>query len=276
MQIMTNYDYQPPVDRLLTLGDARNSASEWSNYLAFGLTPEHIPELVRMALDQQLNTARADTLEVWAPIHAMRALGQLHAAAAVEPLIPLLDDTEVDDSLFEELPDVFGEIGPAAIPALSLYLRDRADKSFPRVIATAEALGQIAQKNPEHRQTVVDVLTEQLARPDQDDGGINGFLIDKLIDLKAKESAAAIKAAFYARRVDPTIVGDWYAVRDDLGLEPSAEVLGPDPLHETRLFDPVFSMREHRNPKASHISPKKAKSKRKQEKKSRKQNRKKR
>src|SRR5260221_13933415 len=98
---MVQTTYQPPVDKLLTYGDAR-TFTEWPNYLVLGLTADHIPELIRMATDPALNSATSDTLEVWAPIHALRALGQLHAEAALEPLISLVDKVDDDDSLFEE------------------------------------------------------------------------------------------------------------------------------------------------------------------------------
>jgi len=60
-----------------------------------GLGPQHVPDLIRMALDDELYWADSDSLEVWAPIHAWRALGQLRAEAAVQPLTRLL--ARIDD-----------------------------------------------------------------------------------------------------------------------------------------------------------------------------------
>src|SRR5579864_7878643 len=48
-------------------------------------------------------------------VHAWRALGQLRAVEAVEPLLELFDRLEDDDWVHEELPAVFGLIGPARI-----------------------------------------------------------------------------------------------------------------------------------------------------------------
>src|SRR5438093_123369 len=76
-------DYKDPVARLLTLGDAR-PVKTWPNYLELGLSREHVPELIRMATDDELNWADSESLEVWAPIHAWRALGQLRAEEAAE------------------------------------------------------------------------------------------------------------------------------------------------------------------------------------------------
>ena len=81
-----------------------------------GLTAGQIPELIQMARDEELHRADSDSLEVWAPIHAWRALGQLRAEAAIVPLLRLLEriDEEDDDWVVEELPVVFGMIGPTA------------------------------------------------------------------------------------------------------------------------------------------------------------------
>ncbi|MBI4553084.1 MAG: UPF0175 family protein [Candidatus Latescibacteria bacterium] len=45
--------YPSPVDRLLTFGNCLNF-HEWPNYLDLGLGPEHIPDLIRMATDEEL------------------------------------------------------------------------------------------------------------------------------------------------------------------------------------------------------------------------------
>jgi hypothetical protein len=51
---------------------------------------DQVPELIRMALDEDLHWADTESAEVWAPLHAWRTLAQLRAEAAVEPLIGLL------------------------------------------------------------------------------------------------------------------------------------------------------------------------------------------
>src|SRR5205814_135203 len=65
-------DYSPPVDRLLKIGECK--LQDWPDYLAFGLGPEHVPDLIRMVEDEELNEAPSESLRVWAPIHAWRAL----------------------------------------------------------------------------------------------------------------------------------------------------------------------------------------------------------
>ena len=76
--------YAPPVDKLLTYGDAHEHGGKpqaWPEYLELGIGPEHIPDLIRMATDEELRWADSESLEVWAPIHAWRTLGALHAEA---------------------------------------------------------------------------------------------------------------------------------------------------------------------------------------------------
>src|ERR1700738_4886085 len=115
METVNTNSYSPPVDQLLTYGEGHlGSPDKWPNYLELGLGQEHIPDLIRMATDEQLNRADPDTLEVWAPTHPWRALGQLHAEAAIEPLLSLFEALEDDDWVKDELPSVFGMIGPAA------------------------------------------------------------------------------------------------------------------------------------------------------------------
>ena len=55
---MSELAYVEPVSQLLTLGDV-GGQREWRDYAALGLAAEHIPELIRMALDEELAWADA-------------------------------------------------------------------------------------------------------------------------------------------------------------------------------------------------------------------------
>ena len=134
--------YPNPVARLLTQGDCRGT-QEWPDYLALGLGPEHVSDLIQMALDEDLHWADSDSLEVWAPIHAWRALAQLHAEAAVEPLTQLFArvDEFSDDWAGEDLPRAFGVLGPAAILGLRDYLTDPSHGLWARVACAGQKPG---------------------------------------------------------------------------------------------------------------------------------------
>jgi len=221
--------YPPPVDKLLTLGDARNSIAHWPNYLALGLGPEHIPDLIRMATDEKLNMADSNSLQVWAPIHAWRALGQLRAESAVEPLLGLLHriDDDQDDWVGEEIPEVMGMIGPAAIPALEAYLADSSHGLWARVAASA-SLSEIGLRHPSSRAECVAALTRQLERYEENDEVINADVIAALIKLKAVEAAPVMERAFAARRVDNSVSGDWEDVQIEMGLRQTRETPQPN------------------------------------------------
>src|SRR3990170_1588066 len=131
---MSTTDYPPPLDKLVTYGDCRE-LRDWPNYLELGFQAEHVPDLIRMAADERWNECPSDSLEVWAPVHAIRVLGQLKAEEAIEPLIRLFHQYEVDDWIPIELPTVLSMIGPSAIPALKTYLADESRDEYQRSTA---------------------------------------------------------------------------------------------------------------------------------------------
>ncbi|HEY9747669.1 MAG TPA: DUF1186 domain-containing protein, partial [Allocoleopsis sp.] len=219
-------DYAPPVDQLLSFGDCRDSMAEWPNYVeALGLEAAHIPELIRMITDEELWAVDIEGLEIWAPIHAWRSLGQLQAEAAIEPLLSLLHwiDDEGNEWVGEEVPEVLGMIGAAAIPILSTYLADRTHGLSAR-IAASEALVKIAQQHPEVREQCVEAIAHQLEQFTKNNPALNGMLVAALLDLNAVEAAPVIEKAFAANRVDDTIAGDWEEVQLELGMVSKPEL----------------------------------------------------
>ena len=223
---MSKRSYDNPVDTLLTLGDIRGER-ERPDYVGLGLAREHIPELIRMATDMDLYWAGSDTEEVWAPVHAWRALGDLRAEEAIEPLLQFFDD-EQDEWPLVELPDVYGKIGPDAIPALARYLADGSRYLFGRIGASV-ALARIGTRYPQSRAACVEVLTGELERFRRHDPSLNAFLVSGLIDLQAREAAPIIKAAHAEGCVDTMVNGDWGAVRELLGLDDEVEPSQPEP-----------------------------------------------
>jgi len=171
--------------------------------------------------------------EFWAPIHAVRALGQLHAEAAIEPLIQLLTVQVDDEWMQEELRFVFGLIGPAAIPALAAYLADTSHELYPRGYA-AHGLEEIGNWHPESRSEVIAALSKQLESFEENDYELNGFLISGLSRLKAVEALPLIERAFAADRVDEFVIG-LDDVLVELGLKEREEIQIQDPL--AQLFE---------------------------------------
>lgn len=213
--------YPAPVNQLLTFGETK--WNDWSiEYVRrLSLSAEHVDALIAMATDWSLHWAQPDDPKIYAPIHAWRALGQLKAAKAVEPLLYILTrlDEKNDDWSHEELPHVFGKIGPPAIVSLAAFLHDTKNGIYTRACA-ANGLVKIAQGHPETRGECVAALNEVLVRAEDNDPSLNGFIVADLLDLKALESEALIEQAFSDGYVDDTIAGDWIEVRADLHGEP--------------------------------------------------------
>lgn len=264
--------YRKPVDGLLTLGDLQESHRQWPDYSEYGIGAEHIPDLIQLATDSELHWADPDSLEVWAGIHAWRALGQLRAEEAIEPLLNLFQELEDSDWVGEELPRVYGMIGAAAIPALAAYLADTSRNISPR-ISVAYALAEIGMSHAEARGACITALTRQLEAFWKNDRELNGFLISYLVDLQATETAPLMQRAYAAGRVDEIVMGDWEDVQIELGLKPDVERDADffrDDIEDVDPEDRPFAFKPQ-----SAAKRKKAKTKRNMARKSRKQNRKK-
>ena len=268
---MTTTNYHPPVDKLLTLGDAR-TMRKWPDYRTYGLGPEHIPDLIRMVTDEDLNTVQSDSLQVWAPLHAWRALGQLRAESAVEPLTSLFHfvDDRHDDWIREEVPEALGMIGPAAISVVAAYLANASHGMWARV-AAATSLEEIAKRYPESRSECVAILTRQLSQFEENTKTLNTFLIGPLIHLQAIESAPLMERVFAARRVDIAVYGDWEDVQIELGLLQERATPKPDYLADLsrpiQIVEPQFEPRHtkaKKRDKRKQQEPRSKKSRKKQ------------
>jgi len=211
--------YAAPVRRLLSIGESRSyGPADWPDYVKeFAIGHEHIGELIRLACDEALPRACSDTSEVWAPLHAWRALGQLRAAVSVPPLLALLKTIEEDEAVEAELPVVCGMIGPAAIPYCSDFLWNRANTPF-SLTTTIDAIKEIAEQHPGCRAECVAILARMLEPPAQRDPSVSGFVVSALIDLGAAEAIDVIRDAFRRKSVDISIAGDAEDVEIELGL----------------------------------------------------------
>ncbi len=223
--------YTPPVAKLLTYGEPEPVLAEnWPNYLELGIGPEHVPELLHMVADKDLRTTDPDETDpkYWAAVHAWRTLGQLHAVSAAEPLLQLSEElisneSGVDEWAIEELPDVYGLIGPAAIPFLATYAAEPSHGEFPLDNAV-RGLEKIGMMHPEARDESIKALTQQLELFKENDYGLNSALIGSLGSLKATETLPLIEQAFAADRVDEFII-QLDDVLIDFGLKTREQVL---------------------------------------------------
>jgi len=217
----TNSDHAPAVNQLLRLGEP---LEEGHDYAALGISMEAVPELIRMATDPALNDGPPDSQIIWAPVHAWRALGQLRASGAVEPLLTLFHriDEEQDDWVATDLPAALGQIGGAAAGPVANFLADTAHGEWAR-IAAAETLGFIGGAHPEWRAECVARLQDQLEKFEGQPETLNAFLILPLHNLRAVEAMPLIERAFASGRVDESVIGDVEDVQIHFGLKAGRE-----------------------------------------------------
>lgn len=254
---MPKFDYPEPVSELLALGDIRGQR-KWPDYLALGLTRDHVPDLIRMTQDEGLHWADSDSAEVWAPIHAWRALALLQAEDAVKPLVELFAriDAYDDDWASEDLPQALSILGPMAILELRDYLADASHGLWARV-ATASSLAKIGERHPEARNECLAILAGQLEHYAEMDPTLNAFIISYLVDLKAVEAASVIRRAFAAERVDLSIQGDWEDVQISLGLRHERRTPRPQLGFPGLLDLPELLLRSPEEEQATHKPDKK-------------------
>jgi hypothetical protein len=222
---MASYDYEPPVSKLLELGERPLRRNKPHDYRSMGLGEEHLAELSRMSRDRAFFLEDCPEPARWAPVHAARAMIQLNTVAAIEPLSKLLDypfDADFDDAcewFFEDVPEGLVAIGPAALPAIAALLQNEQRLMYSR-IAAADALAKMGERHTATRGECVQFLRTSLDRFAQNEPELNGWLIANLLRLQAVDAAPSIERAFAADRVDETIAGDWDEVQASLGLRP--------------------------------------------------------
>jgi len=210
-------DYTGNAARLLSLGEIMGFG-QWRDYLKLGLTSDDVPELLRMIDDESLYDLDLFGAEGWAPIHAWRALGQLRAAEAAEPLTRLLNriETDDDDYAIEDIPTALAMIGAPAIAPLMTVVGDRDVSEYVRM-AAIRAIAGAAQTDDEHRADVIRFLADVLDRHEPE-RAINAYLVDALVGLRAVETAGSMEAAYQANVVALDLLGDWESVQVALGL----------------------------------------------------------
>ncbi|MBM3135646.1 MAG: DUF1186 domain-containing protein [Chloroflexi bacterium] len=212
--------YPQALTDLLTLGEPTDDTDyqSWAERLT-----GYAPDLIRMALDDDLNQRYEDDPAVWAPLHALHILGVVGAAEAAGPLIACLDWD--DDWTSETITDVYAGIGPAAIPFLQKYLEDSTHDTYGRAKASG-SLAAIAEAHPEVQKDIVAYLAAFLDRPaadaSADEETMTSFVICDLCDLGDRSAYPAIKRAFDENRVDAQIAG-LEDVEADLGLRPKLD-----------------------------------------------------
>ncbi|MEM6352810.1 MAG: hypothetical protein AAF766_18805 [Cyanobacteria bacterium P01_D01_bin.14] len=229
-EIETGTNYTAPVDQLLAIGrPSLSNPDKWIDYPAeFGLTTADELELIRLATDEDLFWNGYEP-EVYAPIHAMRALGKLQAEAAIAPLINIINWAEDSDWHIEEIPKTLGTIGPACLPVLAGCVSRFPDQPWLYAAIVSDSLSWIGQLHPEAREACVQHLMDGLSQYPRQLPDVNGSLVAALLDLNAVEAAELIGKAYTEGPMEEDICGTWPAVQVDLGIA-KAEDFSPEEL----------------------------------------------
>ena len=172
----------------------------WPDYVQdYSLDASDIPELISYITDKSFLDSRPSSRKFWAPVHAWRALGQLQAQAALQPLLQLMPEWLEDDYAVNEIPVVLGMLGSAAItPTSQLMLADNEDEVL-RIMAL-DTLAEVVHHHPQERENVLAIYSRYLNSPDPIALGLNALLVAQL---------AALGAFDFWPRVTPLYERGW-------------------------------------------------------------------
>ncbi|MBZ0300634.1 MAG: hypothetical protein K8J31_12875, partial [Anaerolineae bacterium] len=227
--------YELPIRALLPLGaPTEMEVAEWPDYVGlYGFTPEHVPELCRLMMDETfMQPEYQERPEAYAFIHAVRALGQLRGEAALSCLIGMAETETDNDWLWDEIPNAVALIGPTALPRLKAAL-ERTAAQFSTGLTLVGCLEKMAELHPEARDECVAILVDQLKQAEGNDEGVNGSMIGTLVDWRVMDALPVIEQAYATDNVDLMVTGDWDDVQVELGLKE------PDP-NKTRRINPAM------------------------------------
>jgi hypothetical protein len=163
---------------------------------------ETVPLLVDIVRDESLHFFEAKG-GGWAPIHAMRLLGEIGAEEGIEALLGLLG--QGSDYLYEETPVALAMIGPPALKPLMDFGRDRTNELYARINA-CHALTYLVARHSEQREAVVSFLREELGGDGEDAPDYYAFIVAYLCDLVAEEAQPDIERAFERGIVSTEVV----------------------------------------------------------------------
>jgi len=191
--------YQPPLTSILKPESSYDAALE-AEILAQGKV--FIPELIRMAFDEELDPDGA-------PTYAIKLLRQLRDAQPAEliALSPWLDQAS-GDWRNEFLTRGFAKIGGYTTIELEIIVADVQADTTTRISAL-EALSDRTKRLRTLRRRFADFIRRMLTRPEADTASeemIVGFLIGDALDLNLRGLYPEITRAFLEDRVDTKVV----------------------------------------------------------------------
>jgi len=226
---------------LLTLGNVKRQEG-WPDYLQYGFKKTDVPALLEMIADASLNYSDEESLEVWAPLHAWRTIGQIGCPTAIPALINMFSDFLDDDWALTEFPTVMAMLGGEGIEPLIIYFKDTTHNEFCRGIAI-DSLSGIAQREPFYRNQIIAYFQAYMKSPEHSATGLNGHLISCLIDLNAKDLITDIRRMYELGCVDLLCCGDIEEVEIEMGLRFKRSTPKPN-YFKQQYFSQASNMKE--------------------------------
>lgn len=169
---------------------------------------EHAREpLLELALDTDL--LHADEPECFAPIHALRLLGELHTPSIIAPLLgkyPLeleYEEEELPQTWATETPQIIGNLGAAAVAPLWAIVDDEARVPSARGAALT-ALAYASERDPALRDEVVAGMRMRLEQ--SGDPIFNGQLVSGLANLGVAEVYGQVMRMYREGRIDQQVI----------------------------------------------------------------------
>lgn len=125
---------------------------------------------------------------------------------------------DLDDYMWDWLPNVIGVYGEKFIEPMTKFLYDASKEEISRSLA-GEALMQIGQNYPEGKGECIKILADFLEQADEETSDLNSLIVGNLVDLNAIEKIDIIKRAFDRDVVDEHWVGYFEDVEIEFGLK---------------------------------------------------------
>jgi hypothetical protein len=168
--------------------------------------PAAVGPLLELALETDL--LYKEEPECYAPLHALRLLGELRPPEMITPLLRALpleqdDETNLPDDWETEVPQIIGRLGAAAVAPLWAIADDAGFAPAGRS-AALNALTYATAIDPAIRDEVIAGLRERLAR--SDDTTFSSHLVIALANLGVAEAYSDVMRLYREGRIDQEII----------------------------------------------------------------------
>jgi hypothetical protein len=183
------------------------SVDDWQDYRS-RLPAEELDEayLLELLSDDSLADAPPDSPLPWTPLHAWRALAQLHALSVIEPVMRRAEGSDYPQA-YDDFAKLSAEIGESAIEPLRVILADRSRSELHRMMA-AKGLGGIGRNAAGAIRAGISTSLLDQIRNNRSDGWINGVAAAALIAMDERAAGPEVLRMYQEGRIQGAIQRD--------------------------------------------------------------------